>query len=101
MLTRIGIKTNVDAMTASTFFTRRNKYEFSLYLAGWGADTGEMLEPPRRPRRDAGHQDRPRPHQPRPLFEPAARRRSSSKAQPTVDEKKREEPPAAGLEARA
>jgi peptide/nickel transport system substrate-binding protein len=42
MLTRIGIKTNVDAMTASTFFTRRNKFEFSLYLAGWGADSGEM-----------------------------------------------------------
>jgi peptide/nickel transport system substrate-binding protein len=42
MLTRVGIKTGVDAMTASTFFTRRNKYEFSLYLAGWGADTGEM-----------------------------------------------------------
>jgi peptide/nickel transport system substrate-binding protein len=42
MLTRIGIKTNVDAMTASTFFTRRNKFEFSMYLAGWGADTGEM-----------------------------------------------------------
>ena len=42
MLTRIGIKTNVDATTASTFFSRRNKWEFSLYLAGWGADTGEM-----------------------------------------------------------
>jgi peptide/nickel transport system substrate-binding protein len=42
MLTRAGIKTNVDAMTASTFFSRRNKYDFSLYLAGWGADTGEM-----------------------------------------------------------
>ena len=42
MLTRIGIKTNVDAMTASTFFTRRNKFEFSIYLAGWGADSGEM-----------------------------------------------------------
>ena len=42
MLTRIGIKTNVDAMTASTFFTRRNKFEFSMYLAGWGADSGEM-----------------------------------------------------------
>lgn len=45
MLTRAGIKTNVDAMTASTFFSRRNKYEFSLYLAGWGADSGEMLNP--------------------------------------------------------
>jgi peptide/nickel transport system substrate-binding protein len=42
MLTRVGIKTGVDAMTASTFFTRRNKFEFSMYLAGWGADTGEM-----------------------------------------------------------
>jgi len=42
MLARIGIKTSVDSMTASTFFTRRNKYEFSAYLAGWGADTNEM-----------------------------------------------------------
>ena len=42
MLTRIGIKTSVDSMTASTFFTKRNKYEFSAYLAGWGADTNEM-----------------------------------------------------------
>jgi peptide/nickel transport system substrate-binding protein len=42
MLTRAGIKINVDAMTASTFFSRRNKYDFSLYLAGWGADSGEM-----------------------------------------------------------
>ena len=42
MLTRVGIKTNIDAMTASTFFTRRNKFEFSIYLAGWGADSGEM-----------------------------------------------------------
>jgi peptide/nickel transport system substrate-binding protein len=42
MLTRVGIKTNVDAMTASTFFSRRNKFEFSMYLAGWGADSGEM-----------------------------------------------------------
>lgn len=42
MWTRIGVKTSIDAMTASTFFTRRNKFEFSAYLAGWGADTGEM-----------------------------------------------------------
>lgn len=42
MLTRVGIKTSVDATTASTFFTRRNKRDFSLYLAGWGADSGEM-----------------------------------------------------------
>ena len=42
MLARIGIKTSVDSMTASTFFTKRNKYEFTAYLAGWGADTNEM-----------------------------------------------------------
>ena len=42
MLGRIGIKVSVDSMTASTFFSRRNKFEFSAYLAGWGADTGEM-----------------------------------------------------------
>lgn len=44
-LTRIGIRTTVDAMTKSTFFSRRNKYEFSLYLAGWGSGTGEMSSP--------------------------------------------------------
>ncbi len=42
MLTRVGIRTQVDASTASTFFTRRNKFEFSMYLAGWSTDSGEM-----------------------------------------------------------
>jgi peptide/nickel transport system substrate-binding protein len=32
-------------MTKSVFFSRRNKYEFSVYLAGWGAGTGEMSSP--------------------------------------------------------
>ena len=45
MLTRAGIETEVDAMTKSTFFARRNKYEFSLYMAGWGSGTGEMSSP--------------------------------------------------------
>ncbi|MGF1628596.1 MAG: ABC transporter substrate-binding protein [Kiloniellaceae bacterium] len=45
MLTRIGIQTQVDAVTASTFFARRNAFEFSVYLAGWGAATGEMSSP--------------------------------------------------------
>jgi peptide/nickel transport system substrate-binding protein len=45
MLTRVGIETQVDAVTASTFFARRNKYEFSMYLAGWGSGTGEMSSP--------------------------------------------------------
>ncbi len=45
MFARIGIDAEVDAMTASTFFSRRNNYEFSIYLAGWGAGTGEMSSP--------------------------------------------------------
>ncbi|MEQ8356351.1 MAG: ABC transporter substrate-binding protein [Kiloniellaceae bacterium] len=45
MLARVGIQTQVDAVTASTFFKRRNQYEFSLYLAGWGSGTGEMSSP--------------------------------------------------------
>ncbi|MCW0002168.1 ABC transporter substrate-binding protein [Pararhizobium sp. YC-54] len=44
MWTRIGIKTDVDAMTAGTFFGRRNKFEFSAFLAGYGSTTGEMSE---------------------------------------------------------
>jgi peptide/nickel transport system substrate-binding protein len=45
MLARIGVKVKVDATTASQFFSRRNKLEFSFYLAGWGASTGEMANP--------------------------------------------------------
>jgi peptide/nickel transport system substrate-binding protein len=47
MFTRVGIKTRVNAMTKSVFFATRNKYEFSVYLAGWGAGTGEMSSPMR------------------------------------------------------
>lgn len=45
MLTRAGIKTDVDAVTASVFFKRRNNYEFSLYLAGWGSSGAGMASP--------------------------------------------------------
>ncbi|MBY4893554.1 hypothetical protein KUL25_12355 [Rhodobacteraceae bacterium N5(2021)] len=45
MWARIGIETEIDASTASTFFSRRNAYEFSAYLAGWGSGTGEMSSP--------------------------------------------------------
>ena len=45
MLTRAGIQTDVDAVTASVFFNRRNNYEFSLYLAGWGASGAGMASP--------------------------------------------------------
>ncbi len=45
MLTRVGIATTVDASTKSVFFKRRNKYEFSFYMAGWGSGTGEASSP--------------------------------------------------------
>ncbi|MBS0124097.1 ABC transporter substrate-binding protein [Thetidibacter halocola] len=45
MWSRIGITTEIDASTASTFFSRRNAHEFSAYLAGWGSGTGEMSSP--------------------------------------------------------
>lgn len=40
-LARIGIATKVETMPSSVFFGRANKLDFSLYLAGWGSDTGE------------------------------------------------------------
>ncbi|WP_281826279.1 ABC transporter substrate-binding protein [Jannaschia rubra] len=45
MLARIGIQVNVDASTASQFFSRRNALEFPIYMAGWGASSGEMSSP--------------------------------------------------------
>ena len=45
MLTRVGLKVSLDAMTQSTFFARRNRREFGFWLAGWGSDTGEMSSP--------------------------------------------------------
>lgn len=39
--TRIGIKTNVDAMTASIYFPKRAKREFSLSMGGWPSESGE------------------------------------------------------------
>lgn len=45
MMTQIGIKTNVDASTASQFFSRRNGLEFPIYMAGWGASSGDMSSP--------------------------------------------------------
>ncbi|MGB3555321.1 MAG: ABC transporter substrate-binding protein [Jannaschia sp.] len=45
MWSRLGVTTEIDAVTASTFFSRRNAYEFSVYLAGWGSGTGEMSSP--------------------------------------------------------
>ncbi|WP_340110074.1 ABC transporter substrate-binding protein [Pikeienuella sp. HZG-20] len=45
MMARIGITMNVDATTASQFFSRRNALDFPIYMAGWGAASGEMSSP--------------------------------------------------------
>jgi peptide/nickel transport system substrate-binding protein len=45
MLTRAGIKTDVQSMPQAVYFTRASKLEFSLMLLGWGADTGEPSSP--------------------------------------------------------
>ena len=39
MLTRVGLKVSIDAMTQSQFFAKRNKREFGFWLAGWGSPT--------------------------------------------------------------
>jgi peptide/nickel transport system substrate-binding protein len=41
MWTRIGVKTQVEAMPAATFFSRALHAEFSIRLTGWASDTGE------------------------------------------------------------
>ena len=41
MLTRSGIKTQVEAMPKSVFFSKANRREFSLILTGNGGSTGE------------------------------------------------------------
>jgi len=43
--TRIGVKTKVEASTATVFFKNRDAFAYSAYLAGWGAGTGEMSDP--------------------------------------------------------
>jgi peptide/nickel transport system substrate-binding protein len=40
-LSRVGIKTDVNAMTRSVFFPQRAKRDFSFAMGGWGSDTGE------------------------------------------------------------
>jgi peptide/nickel transport system substrate-binding protein len=50
MLTRIGIESSIETMPPSTFFTRAStgadgQPEFSLFLAGWGAASGENSSP--------------------------------------------------------
>src|SRR6185436_5574592 len=45
MLARIGIDVKVEAMSLTVFFPRANKKEFTMALAGWGSQTGEVSSP--------------------------------------------------------
>ncbi len=50
MLTRVGIEATIETMPPAQFFTRAStgadgQPEFSLFLAGWGAATGENSSP--------------------------------------------------------
>lgn len=39
-LTRVGIRTELDAMTRSIFFSRRRENDFSFSMGGWGSSEG-------------------------------------------------------------
>ncbi len=45
MFSRIGIETTVETMPWATYAGRASKPEFSLFLVGWGSDTGETSSP--------------------------------------------------------
>lgn len=45
MLTAIGIQTDVEVMSNSQFWGRRNRNDFSIWFAGWGSGTGEASSP--------------------------------------------------------
>jgi peptide/nickel transport system substrate-binding protein len=44
-LSRNGIATKLETMPSNVFFSRGSKLEFSILLAGWGAETGETSSP--------------------------------------------------------
>lgn len=45
MLSRIGIKTQVEASPWTNFIGHANKQDYSVYLLGWGSSTGESSNP--------------------------------------------------------
>jgi peptide/nickel transport system substrate-binding protein len=45
MLTRIGIKAQVETMPLNVYFTRAQRRDFSLFLTGWSATTGDPSVP--------------------------------------------------------
>ena len=45
MWTRIGVQTQVEAITWSNYVARASRLEFSAFLVGWGSSSGEASNP--------------------------------------------------------
>ena len=41
MLTQVGIKTNVNAISKTVYFPAYSRQEYSMFMNGWGTLTGE------------------------------------------------------------
>jgi len=89
MWSRIGVKTEVEATAPPVFFKNRDEYKYSAYLAGWGADSGEMSNPLRSlvatPNREKGMGGTNRGRYSNPAMDAKL-----EEAMRTVDDKKRE-----------
>ncbi len=89
MWSRIGIKTEVEATAPPVFFKNRDEFKYSAYLAGWGADSGEMSNPLRSlvatPNREKGMGGTNRGRYSNPAMDAKL-----EEAMRTVDDKKRE-----------
>jgi peptide/nickel transport system substrate-binding protein len=89
MWSRIGVKTEVEATAPPVFFKNRDEYKYSAYLAGWGADSGEMSNPLRSlvatPNRERGMGGTNRGRYSNPAMDAKL-----EEAMRTVDDKKRE-----------
>ena len=89
MWSRIGVKTEVEAAAPPVFFKNRDEYKYSAYLAGWGANSGEMSNPLRSlvatPNREKGMGGTNRGRYSNPAMDAKL-----EEAMRTVDDKKRE-----------
>jgi len=45
MWTRVGVKTEVEAVAPPVFFKNRDEHKYSAYLGGWAGESGEMSNP--------------------------------------------------------
>lgn len=90
MLSQIGLNVTLETFPKSVYFDKASAYEYSLYLAGTAADTGEGLSQmintvgSRDPKRGWGGANRGR-------YSSKATDKYLEEAQSTLDDKKRED----------